>query len=252
MIELERKQDIAILKLAHEKANALDRELLEALEAQLSALGSSEARAVILTGSGGIFSAGVDLFRLVREGSGYVEQFLPSLCKAVERLFTFPKPVIAAVNGHAIAGGCVLALACDYRIMAEGNGRIGVPELLVGVPFPAIVLEVLRFALPAERLQEIVYTGATWKAAEAQRYGILDEVVEAERLMEAAEGIAIRLSALPPEAFALTKRQLRCLALERVERYGAQIDSAAMKIWASDETRAGIAAYLERTVGKRG
>lgn len=252
MIELECRQSIAILRLAHGKANALDKELLEALRVQLDELASSEARAVILTGSGTIFSAGVDLFRLVKEGSSYVEQFLPSLCKAVERLFTFPKPVIAAVNGHAVAGGCVLALASDYRIMAEGNGRIGVPELIVGVPFPAIVLEVLRFALPAERLQEIVYTGATWKAAEAQRYGMVDEVVEAERLMEVAEGVAIRLAALPADAFLLTKRQLRRLAIERLERYGAEIDSKAMEIWASDETRAGIAAYLERTVGKRG
>src|SRR5262249_13880141 len=76
-------------------------------------------------------------------------------------LFTFPKPVVAAVNGHAIAGGCVMVLACDARLMAEGAGTIGMPELLVGVPFPADVLEVVRFAVPRHKVQSLIYTGRT-------------------------------------------------------------------------------------------
>ena len=85
--------------------------------------------------------------------------------------------MVAAVNGHAIAGGCVIARAADARLMAEGAGRIGVPELLVGVPFPAAALEVVRFAVPREKVQSLIYTGRTLSAEEALGAGLVDEVV---------------------------------------------------------------------------
>jgi hypothetical protein len=128
--------------------------VLDALGRELDAAAGSDARAVVLTGAGSIFCAGVDLFRVVDEGADYVRRFLPSLADVIRKLFMLPKPVVAAANGHAIAGGCILVAACDYRLMARGGGRIGVPELLVGVPFPAIALEILRFALAPERMQD--------------------------------------------------------------------------------------------------
>ena len=82
-------------------------------------------------------------------------------------LFTFPRPVVSAINGHAIAGGCVLAAASDARVMAAGNGRIGVPELLVGVPMPSLVVEVCRYAFPPPLLQTLIYRGITLRADEA-------------------------------------------------------------------------------------
>ncbi|MGZ5434199.1 MAG: enoyl-CoA hydratase/isomerase family protein, partial [Thermoanaerobaculia bacterium] len=117
--------------------------------------------AVILTGTGSIFSAGVDLFRVVDGGSDYVARFFPALARFVLDLFAFPKPFVVAANGHAIAGGCIFTLCADYRLMAAGTARIGVPELLVGVPFPASVLEVIRYAVPPQHLQMLVYSGRT-------------------------------------------------------------------------------------------
>src|SRR6266852_3631054 len=122
MIERQDDDGIVTLRLAHGKASALDAELLEALEQSLDEVGRSDARAVVLTGSGSIFSAGVDLFRLLNEGAPYVGRFFPLLVSAIRRLFLFPRPVVAAANGHAIAGGCILVAACDYRLMAAGNG----------------------------------------------------------------------------------------------------------------------------------
>src|SRR5215468_11136285 len=133
MIERSERDGILTLRLAHGKASALDVELLDALLRELEGA-AEDVRALILTGTGSIFSAGVDLFRLVREGADYVRLFLPLLCRFLRTLFTFPRPVVAAANGHAIAGGCILVLAADVRLMAEGAGRVGVPELLVGVP----------------------------------------------------------------------------------------------------------------------
>src|SRR5262245_57734470 len=115
MIERSQHEGVLTLRLAHGKANALDVELLDALLGELS--GAAEgARAVILTGTGSIFSAGVDLFRLTREGADYVRRFLPLLSRFLRTLFTFPRPVVAAVNGHAIAGGCIIVLASDARL----------------------------------------------------------------------------------------------------------------------------------------
>src|SRR5262249_12232253 len=149
MIERSQHEGVLTLRLAHGKASALDVELLDALLGELNGAGE-DVRAVILTGTGSIFSAGGDLFRVTRGGADYVRRCLPLLSRFLRTLFTFPRPVVAAVNGHAIAGGCVIVLACDTRLMAEGTGTIGVPELVVGVPFPTSALEVVRFAVPAD------------------------------------------------------------------------------------------------------
>src|SRR5437764_8628045 len=125
MIERSESEGIVTLRLAHGKASAMDIELCDALRRELAA--SRDARAVILTGSGSIFSAGVDLFRMLKDGAGYVERFWPALSGVLEELFLFPRPAIAAANGHAIAGGCLLVAACDHRLMS--GGKIGVPEL---------------------------------------------------------------------------------------------------------------------------
>lgn len=250
MIEREESNGIVTLRLAHGKASALDVELLEALQVEVEAVAESDARAIVLTGTGSIFSAGVDLFRIVDEGADYVARFLPELDGAIRALFTFPKPVVAAVNGHAIAGGCILVAACDYRVMARGSGRIGAPELLVGVPFPALALEVLRHGSSPQRLQEIVYTGGTWTAEDALERGLVDEAVEPDALLERAVAVATQMAAIPPESFRIVKRQLRRPALDRAERLAAT-DADAAEVWSAPETHARIRAYLERTIGKR-
>ena len=251
MIEREDRDGIVTLRLAYGKASALDVELCQWLERELAGALAANARAIVLTGTGGIFSAGVDLFRLLAEGEAYVDRFLPALGGAFRALFECPIPVVAATNGHAIAGGCILVQACDYRLMARGSGRIGVPELLVGVAFPALALEVVRYAVPANRVQEVVYTGGTWRADEALERGLVDEVTEPEALAARAEAVAAQLASVPAAAFRISKRQLREPVLERAERYAAAWDAEALAVWSAPETHAHIRAYLERTVGKR-
>jgi enoyl-CoA hydratase len=251
MFEREEREGIVTLRLAHGKASAMDIEMMEGLEAQLDELARSSARAVILTGTGTIFSAGVDLFRVVSGGEDYATRFLPRLASAIRKLFEFPKPVVAAANGHAIAGGCILVAACDYRIMSAGPGRIGVPELLVGVPFPAFAIEVVRFVVPRERLQEVVYTGKTFLPEEALERGLVDEVVEPDALAERARALALQLASIPPEAFRLTKRQLRVSALSHADHLGTWSDAQALAVWSAPETRERIRAYLEKTVGRK-
>ena len=250
MIELRQSGRIAVLTLANGKANALDVELCGEIVRCFEELRTSEAEAVVLTARGGIFSAGVDLIRLADGGSAYVRQFLPVLSGAFNAVFFFPKPVIAAVNGHAIAGGCVLACAADRRLMARGAGRIGVTELLVGVPFPPMAFEIMRFVAPSRFLHEIIFTGATYPPDQGLERGLVDEVVEPAQLLERAMAEARRLADLPPATFALTKRQMRRLVHDELLRNGAAFDAAADEIWTASETTERVRDYVARTFKK--
>lgn len=251
MIHQEAHDHVTVLRMEHGKVNALDLELCEALAEKLQALESADARAVVLTGTGGSFSAGVDLFRLLNEGKPYLDQFLPAFEEMLLALFRFAKPVVAALNGHAIAGGCILACACDYRLVAEGDARLGVPELLVGVPFPALPLEMLRSVVTPSALQRLVYTGQTVGTEAARAVGLVDEIVPPDELPAKALARARQLAAIPPDTFALTKRTLRQPVLERVEQLKTEIDPQVAAVWAAPETHAVIRAYLEKTFGKK-
>jgi enoyl-CoA hydratase len=249
MIARSQHEGVLTLRLAHGNASALDVELLDALLRELDGV-AEDIRALILTGTGSIFSAGVDLFRFTREGADYVRRFLPLLSQFVRTLFTFPRPVVAAVNGHAIAGGCVIVLASDVRLMAEGAGRIGVPELLVGVPFPAAALEVVRFAVPRDKVQSLIYTGRTLSAQDALGAGLVDEVVAPDALLTRAHELAQQLALIPPPVYRLTKQSLRAAAVERIEKAGELQDQAALEVWSSPQTHAHVRDYLRRTLGK--
>lgn len=247
MFELTHRGRVAILRMTHGKANAMDLEFCEALGAQILACAQSSAGALVITGQGRMFSAGVDLPRLVAGGAAYVRAFLPAMNQAFETLFAFPKPLIVAINGHAIAGGCVMAGCADYRIMASEPGRIGIPELLVGVPFPVVPLEIMRFAAPPQHLQTMIYRGLTYTAAEALQRGIVDAVVDPDRALDEAVAVADSLAAVPFDAFHLTKRQLREPSLQRM-REGAGTDAMAMEAWAGEPILAAIRDYVARTL----
>lgn len=237
MIERETAEGIEILRMAHGKASALDLELCQAIERELEA--SVDASAVVLTGRGTIFSAGVDLPRLLDGGRDYAAAFVAAFESMLRALFLFPRPVIAAANGHAIAGGAILAFACDYRLMC--SGRIGVPEALVGVPFPPAALEICRFAIPTQHLQPMLYLARTVEVDEAKSMGIIDETVLPEQLMPRALAVAKQLGSIPAETFRTTKLQLRA--------HTSGGDTVAM--WSSEAAHQRIRDYLARTIGKR-
>ena len=214
--------------------------------AQLAGLERSGHRAAVLTGQGPIFSAGADLLRLRDGGPGYLQEFLPALSEAFLALFNCSVPVVAAVNGHAIAGGCILVCACDHRVMNAGHGRIGVTELLVGLPFPVTALELLRFAVGTRRLQEFTHVGRTYPAAEA--VGLVDEAVAGASELARAVAVADQFAALAPEPLAHTRRQIRGPVLDRIRRERAT-DDLVRQMWASPSARETVAEYVRKMLG---
>ena len=249
LISRKTQGDVRILLMSHGKANALDIEFLDALTSELRAVGSdADVRAAVLTGGGSIFCAGVDLKRVVDGGEPYVRAFLPALERALEAAFSCEKPLVAAINGHAIAGGYILACATDRRIMADGNARVGLPELHVGVPFPTLVLEILRATVAANRLQELLLVGGTQPPAAALAAGLIDEVLPADQLREAACATAQRLGSLSPAAYATTKRKLRAPAIAAWRAQASDGDAAIVEQWCETGTLDAIRRFVEKTL----
>jgi enoyl-CoA hydratase len=239
MLDVEKYPNATVLRLTHGKVNALDLELLSGITAALRDREPHEA--VVITGNGSVFSAGVDLRRIADGGRPYVREFLPALSAAFLAIFDHPGPVVAAVDGHAIAGGCVIAAACDLRLMSKGT--IGLAELSVGVPFPPVALEIMRHAIgPA--VSPLVLTAAPLGPAQAQSIGLAHELIDPDDLLSEAISRAARMAQVPAEVFAFSKRQLQQPARARLAGRDGD-NEAVLAMWSSDRTRERISAYLD-------
>ena len=249
MITREDSGSTAVLRMAHGKVSALDVDFCNALVASLNDIARGPTRALVLTGTGSTFSAGVDLFRVLNEGSAYLQRFLTALEHYFLTLLNFPKPAVAAVNGHAIAGGCIAAAACDHRLMSAGQARIGVAELAVGVPFPVLPFEIVSARVERTRFRDLVYTGRVVEPAEALAVGFVDEVVQPDALMPRALEVAERLAAIPVKTFELTKRAFTAPIMARAQASG-ELNAAVVTAWESPVVHDRIRQYLEKTIGK--
>ncbi len=250
MFDIDTRDGVATVTLKHGKANALDLEFCTALAREFTALDRDDVRALVVTAEGSIFSAGVDLVRLLDEPLSYTEAFLDAMQEMYEALCFFPQPVVVAVNGHAIAGGCVMALAADRALAAAGTARIGLAELAVGVPIPALVVEIARAALPPQAFAEVVLSARSFTVEESRERGIVHEVVAPDALAARAREVATTWSAWRRDAIDLTKMQMRAPIRERVESPGRGYDAEVRARWKSDATRAAIRAYIEATFKK--
>ncbi|MBY0495935.1 MAG: enoyl-CoA hydratase/isomerase family protein [Cyanobacteria bacterium] len=249
MIERKDVDGIRTVRLAHGKVSAIDIELGEAFVKEMEDAKDPSVKAVILTGSGSSFSAGVDLFRVLKDGPEYGRRFLPVLDRLLLAALTLPKPLVAAINGHAIAGGCILAAACDHRIMTEGNGRIGIPELAVGVPFPALPLQIMSARVADGPLRDLVFTGRTVLIDEAKTMGLIDEKCPSGMLMDRAMEVAQRMAAIPPGALALTKESFYTPILERTKQLSS-MNARVVDAWLQQPTYETIRTYLDQTIRK--
>lgn len=250
MIERETDGDVAVLRITHGKVNALDLELCDALGGALRAEAARGSRAVVLTGQGRAFSAGVDLRRYADGGASYAARFLPALDAMFRAVLDHPAPVIAAVNGHAIAGGCILAASCDSALLSRGPARLGITELAVGVPFPALPLGIMAARVPPSHLRALVYGAETYDPERALAMGLVDELCDADALMPRALELARKRAAVPSTTYALTRRSFATSIYAFVREQRA-VDDAAAAHWGSPETLAAVRAYLAQLAAPR-
>lgn len=239
MLTTEDRDGALLVELSRGKVNALDLELLRALTGAFAAVPPD--RPIVLTGAGRAFSAGVDLHRIADGGPGYVAEFLGALSECFLAVFDHPAPVVAAINGPAIAGGCVIAAACDRRVISAGP--VGLAELAVGVPFPTSALEIMR-GLVGPRTQDLVLTARTLAPEQAAAIGLVDDLVTADELLPRAFAHARTLGALPPGVFAFTKQQLQAPVRERITARAADDDAMMERLWASDQVGDAIRRHM--------
>jgi len=219
-MEIQTTSGIAVLPMRAGKANAIGSAFLDRLSAQLDAVESSRASALVLTGEGTAFSAGLDLPELAGLDRSGLERFIRRFSEVMLRVFTLPVPVVAAINGHAIAGGCVLALQADVRLAAAGDYRIGLNEVQIGLGLPAVVLETLRCQVSPASLGPVALEGRLLAPEEALAFGLVEAVVPPAVLLEQARGRAAELAALPRPAFRDVKQALRGPAAAAARRAG--------------------------------
>lgn len=247
-----RNGGVRVVTLNRPPANAIDETLLADLgEAIDAARADDSVRAVVLTGSGAFFSGGFD-FAAPRRDDAVAYDLYARYRDTHLKLFTLPKPTIAMVNGHAIAGGLVLVLACDYRLGVEGEYRVGLNEVAVGASFPRVAFEIVRLRLPHARVSELILGAALYPASQALRLGVVDELLPAEKFEDTVIRRAARLGAFPREAYAHAKAALLGDAVARIEAETPEDALATMSVWITPESRAARAKQRERLgVNKR-
>ncbi len=235
----------AVLALASDKVNALDREVLGEISTFVDYCEREPGvAALVLTGEGSVFSAGLNVNEVLSNATSYTDDLLEALNDALVRLFRCPKPTVVAINGAAIAGGCILAAAFDKRLIAE-EARIGVTELKVGVSFPIVAIELLKHVC-GPHAEQLIFDAGLLNAEAACRSGIAQQSFPRDELQAAALAAAEQLSSLDARAYALAKASTRRLALAAMEDAGArEIDRDVRNQWKDDQTRTNLEQLLK-------
>ncbi|MGZ8765897.1 MAG: enoyl-CoA hydratase/isomerase family protein [Acidimicrobiia bacterium] len=209
---------VAHLRLDDGKANALNAGLVDTLAGATERAGVDAAGALVIWGRPGCFSGGIDLKVLRRDDVGSRLEELSQIARGLLALWTAPIPTVAAVTGHAIAGGAVLAMACDRRIAIDDPAsRIGVNETALGMVFPTWALVIARAAIHPDRLTDTMLLGSIYPPGEAASTGMVERAVPAGDFEAAVAAAAAEAAALPTAAYAGTKRQLRGAEAARAE-----------------------------------
>lgn len=235
--------DCLLLRIDAGRANAMTSEFLSDLEAVMGALADDSPRGLVVTGAGRAFSAGLALPQIVDLGRDELRPFMQGFARSMESVLTLPTPTVAAINGHAIAGGCVLALMCDYRVMADGPGRIGLNEVALGIGLPTSVIAPLRVRVPARSLGPIALAGELFLPEEALALELVDDVVPAEDLEVQAVERAQALAG-PAAASAQVKAALiRPVLAELREHSDAELEHW-LDTWFSPDGRALVTAAV--------
>jgi methylglutaconyl-CoA hydratase len=233
-----------------DRRNALSAALVAALTDALAGAAADDAvRVVVLTGAGGAFSAGADLAALQALQSASAEANLAdseALARLFDAVYRHPKPVVAKVNGHALAGGCGLVAVCDFSVVAEG-AKLGFTETRIGF-VPALVAVFVLRKLGEAAARDLLLRGRLVEAGEAARIGLVTRAVPAERLDAEVDALARELATeTSASALALTKRLLADvpgMGLAEALSYAARLNALAR---ATDDCRAGVAAFLSKT-----
>ena len=238
LTNLTTQDGIAILTLARGKVNAFNEELVDHLQDRFRQLGSDPSvRAVVLTGQGSFFSFGLDVPELYDYSPSDFNRFLTKFTSLYLAMFEFPKPLVAAINGHAVAGGFMIAAPCDFRVMVSGKARISLNEITIGSALFAGSMEILKSVTGHRHAEIFALGGKMYSAEEAKALGMIDEVVSPEALEVHAAAAAEELASRDAVAYAQIRKLLRGPVVEQIRRTEAESIKRFVEIWYSPSAR---------------
>lgn len=250
-LELQEDKGVSVIKINRPPANALNVDLVEELHSVVDELTDNEkVRAVIFTGQGGFFAGGADI-KVMQEKKGkdlppFIEGFTVHLQRVYNKIEEMPKPVIAAVNGFAAGGGCELALACDFRFMATGKAKIGLPEVKLGLLPGAGGLQRMPRLIGKSKAMELIVTGALLSAEEALEIGLVHKIFKQDELMEKTFEYAERLAQQATLAIGIIKRCIN-KGLDTNVKAGLAFDIDSQDIlFKSADAMEGIEAFVQK------
>ncbi|MFL5909545.1 MAG: enoyl-CoA hydratase/isomerase family protein [Gaiellaceae bacterium] len=240
---MEEHGEVAVVRIDRPPANALDPAFLSESATFLDDLRSRDPGAVVITGRDGFFSAGADLKVVPSLDAAGQAAMVDGINRLFAGWYSFPRPVVCAVNGHAIAGGMILALCGDYRVGCD-SGKLGLTELRAGIPYPACAIAVVKAELSAAAARVLVLRAELLSPADALALGALDELVSPDAVLPRAVEVASEMAALPRSAYPIVKKQLR---RETLDLLAAVVSGRADPVaagWVSTETASASAAIL--------
>lgn len=244
-IVIEHAGAVALFRLNRSPVNAIDLTFARALDAAFVPLvDAGETRAIVVTGTGRCFSAGLDLKLVPGYSPEEQRAMVSTLNRVLAKLYGCPLPVVGAINGHAIAGGLILALACDYRVGSSAPCKLGLTEVRAGVPFPAAAMSVLQAEVAPNVARLLTLRGNNVGAETALAYGLVDEIEAPDRVVPAALAVAHDLASMPRDAYARIKRQVRARTIAFIDDTVARGSDPMLESWLTGETRTAAAGLL--------
>lgn len=209
-ITLDREEGILVITLSRAKANALNCEMVDELQQALNHAAADERThgVVITSGLPRMFCGGFDVQEVFSYTPEKLQTYMGHFIRLFDTLRTLPKPTVAGINGHSYGGGSILALACDERLMAEGDFQFALNEVTLGVVLPSRMVQAMAAAVPGPTARQMFLEGHAWRAQPAQQHGIVEELVPINNVRHRALTVARQLASRPPRAFAAHKRAL--------------------------------------------
>lgn len=252
ILETHEHGDIHELRLARPPVNALDAHLIGALRAAVESAPAQGARALVLSGRTGMFSGGLDVPSLLALDRAAMQAVWTDFFALLRALAASPIPIVAAISGHSPAGGAVLSIFCDYRVMARGAYRIGLNETQVGLVVPEVIQATMRRLVGSHRAERLMVAGALLEAEQALAVGLVDELIDAELVVGRAVGWLQELLALPAEAMAETRRIARADLVALFDAPGAMDTAQFVDRWFADEAQQVLGALVAKLKSKAG
>lgn len=237
-IKVSIKDQLAIITLNRPKSNSMNREMISELDNMLQNIGTDDnISGVLITGQENFFSAGLDLIELYSYDEEEARSFWKQFLDFTRHITAFKKPMVAAINGHSPAGGCVLAMACDARVMAEGKYIIGLNEIPVGIIVPNSIFELYAFWLGTAQASRSLMEGRLFSPDEALTIGLIDELVKPESILTSAERRVRKYMAMERNTWQHSKLNIRQGLIKTMEADQSQTLDTMLQQWWSPSTR---------------